>query len=303
MSALEPPPTARSAASRYWLGSGLVVFSTLSWGLITTFARVAYDGGATPHALVLTRFGAFVAVVGLLAPLAGRNLKLSRRDFGASLWMALAVFGMSFGYLSSVAYIPVSLAAMIFYTFPLMVGVMSSALGREPMTGAKALGLAVAFAGLALTLGPSLASLDARGLALALVAACSVAIFTTLGGAVLRRADTVTVNFYVNLWAFLGFGGYALLAGDPRLPASSLGFVGLAGATLCYLAASIAIFAALPLIAPVRVALLSNIEPLVSVAAATLILGEVLSPVQALGIAVVLMALVAMTLAGRRERA
>ncbi len=287
---------------RQWLGSGLIVLASLFWGVITTMSRLSYDGGGTAHTVVLIRFAAFVVVIGLVWRLAGRSFRLARADLLASLWMALTVLGMSVGYLSSVAYIPVSLAAMIFYAYPPFVGVLASLVGREPMTWLKGMALATAFLGLALALGPSFAALDPRGVALASLAAISVGVFTVFGGPVLRRVDTVTMNFYVNMWALLGFGAFAVVVGDVRLPTTVLGYVGLSGATLCYLAASIAIFAALPMIQPVRVALLSNIEPLVTLGAAALVLGETLTPAQLAGAALVLGAILAMTLGGLRDR-
>ncbi len=293
------PPAGKG--SRPLLGSGLVCFSALLWGFITTFSRLAYEGGATPHFVVLVRFVAFVAIIGLLIVVLRRSVRLDRPQFVASLWMGLAIFGMSFGYLSSVAYIPVSLAAMIFYTYPLQVGVLSSLLGREKMTWTKAGALVAAFAGLALAIGPEISVLDPRGLALATFASVSIAVFTTFGGPILARSDTLVMNFYVNLWSLAGFGAFVAIAGDAVVPESALGAIGLGGATACYLLASIAIFAALPMIGAVRVAVLSNIEPLVSVAAAAVILGERLTSGQIAGAALVMAAILAVTIAGRRR--
>jgi drug/metabolite transporter (DMT)-like permease len=245
----------------------------------------------------------FVALIGLLLLVQRRSMRLDPSQFRASLWMGLAIFGMSFGYLSSVAYIPVSLSAMIFYTYPLQVGFLSSLLGREPMTWTKAGALAAAFSGLALAVGPQFSDLDPRGLALAAFASVSVAVFTTFGGPILAKSDTVVMNFYVNLWSLAGFGAFVVIAGDAVVPTSTLGMIGLGGATAFYLLASIAIFAALPMISAVRVAVLSNIEPLVSLAAAAFILGERLTAVQIAGAALVMAAVFAVTIAGRRAGA
>jgi len=277
------------------------VLSSLCWGLITTFSRLAYDHGSTPQTLVLIRFGFGAGLIALVALLQRRPLRLPPHALLSSLWLALAFLGMSFGYLSSVRYIPVSLAAMVFYTYPLLVGVLASLLGREPMTWAKGLSLCLAFAGLVLALGPSFAELDPRGIALAAVAALSVTAITTFGGPALRRVDKMAMNVHVNLWSLLAFGAYVAFDNELAAPVTAIGYAGLTGATLCYLVATLAIFAALTLIGPTRIAFLSNIEPVVSLAAATLILGERLGPAQIGGIGLLLTALVAMTLAGGRQ--
>jgi drug/metabolite transporter (DMT)-like permease len=274
-----------------------VCLSALLWGFITTLSRLAYEGGGTPHLVVLSRFAAFVAFIGLLILVLRRSMRLNRPQFVGSLWMGLTIFGMSFGYLSSVAYIPVSLSAMIFYTYPLQVGLVSSLLGREKMTWTKA----GALAGLALAIGPRFSDLDPRGLALAVVASASVATFTTFGGRILGKSDTLVINFYVNLWCLAGFGAFVAVAGNAVAPETALGAAGLGGATACYLLASIAIFAALPMISAVRVVVLSNIEPVVSVAAAAVILGEQLASTQIAGAALVISAIYAVTIGGRRR--
>ena len=160
----------RNGVPRPWLGTGLIVFAAVSFGIVTTLSRLAYDGGSNPLTLIVLRPAAFVAVVGILLMVRRRRLRLTRGGFQGSLWLAAAMFAMSAGYLTAVAYIPVGLAAIIFYSFPLLVGVVASASGREPMTLAKAAALVVAFAGLALALGPGVGGPDARGVAAAVVA-------------------------------------------------------------------------------------------------------------------------------------
>src|SRR5690606_27390766 len=159
-----------------------------------------YDSGGTPVTQVLLRFAAFVALIGPLATLLGRPVLLSRQGIVSTLGIAVLMLMMSAGYLFSVAYIPVSLAAMIFYTFPLMVGVLSAALDREPVTLVKVVALLGAFTGLALALGPSFTSLDPRGVGLALTAAIGVATTTLVGPRVMAGHDGLVFNFWTNLW-------------------------------------------------------------------------------------------------------
>lgn len=62
-------------------------------------------------------------------------------------------------------------------------------------------------------------------------------------------------------------------------------------------------FAALALLGPSDTAVISTVEPVVSVAVAGLVLGERLSPLQAAGGAVVLLAVTALARVGRRDEA
>src|SRR5581483_5405294 len=83
----------------------------------------------------------------------------------------------------------------------------------------------------------------------------------------------------------------ALASCEMLLPPTVHGLVGLAGVIATYFIGVIAFFAALKRIGAVRTALLSQLEPVVSVLAAILILQEHVTAVQAVGIALVMAAL------------
>ena len=284
------------------LGSIIATCSAITFGVVTTLGRLAYDGGSNPLTVVLLRLVTFVVIVGALLWLLRRPCHLTRRALLGTLWMAVTLAMVSLGYLGSVAFIPVSLAALILYSFPLLVGVIAAAAGRERMTIAKAAALLTAFIGLGLALGPSIESLDWRGVACAMVAALGMALTVTFGGEVMRAEDTLVMNFYTNLWLLIGLAAYMAAAGGFLLPSTGLGVIGAAGVCVTYVGGLVSLFVALRMISPVRLAALFNIDPLVSVIAAWLLLGERLGPMQLIGAALVLGSIVAMTLAGSRIR-
>jgi drug/metabolite transporter (DMT)-like permease len=278
----------------------------VTFAFVTTFVRLAYDDGASPGALILLRFSGFVAIIGGALLLRRRNLRLPSRALASTGWIALLTLVMSVAYLSSVAFIPVGLAAIILYTFPLMVGVLSSLAGREPMTAVKAIALVAAFAGLALAIGPTFSGLDLRGIGLALTAAAATAAVFTYAGPVMERYDPLVLNVYINLWMLAATALYLLLAGGVDWPATGTGYLAAAGATLCYITGFAALLAGLRFVAPVQSALMMNAEPPLSILAAALLLGERLTALQLVGVAIVLAALVGNTLGagrpGRRTR-
>ena len=143
------------------------------------------------------------------------------------MWMGALLLVMSAGYLGAIAYIPVSLAALIFYTFPFYVAILASLTGREPMTRIKAAALVVAFAGLVLALGPSFDDLNWRGVACALAAALGMGITVAFGGPVLRQNDALVVNVCSNAWMALALGAYMAAAGGLALPTIGMVWLGL----------------------------------------------------------------------------
>ena len=188
-------------------------------------------------------------------------------------------------------------------TFPFYVAILASLTSREPMTRTKAATLVVAFAGLVLALGPSFDELNWRGIACALIGALGMGTTVTFGGAVMRQNDPLVLNICINAWMALGLGVYLAATGSQALPTTGLGWSGLIGATLCYLVAFTAWFVSLRLVDPIRVAILFNIEPVVTIAAAWIMLGERLGPIQLLGGSLVIAAIVAMTVQDARRTA
>jgi drug/metabolite transporter (DMT)-like permease len=293
--------SAERANSKTWLGSALILCAAVSFGVITTMGRLAYEGGSNPLTVVLLRHCTFVAIVGALLMLLRRSLRLTRGAVIASLWMALTLAMMSLGYLGSVAFIPVNLAALIFYSFPLLVGVIAVMAGHERMTIVKSAALLAAFVGLALALGPGLDSLDLRGIACALTAALGMGITVSFCGAAMRGQDTLVMTFYTNLWLLIALAIHMTASGKFMLPATALGGIGAAGVCLCYVVAFLSWFLAARLISPVRLAALLNIEPLVTIFAAWLLLGERLAPLQLFGACFVLGSVIAVSASGIRQ--
>ncbi len=280
----------------------LIAVSAVFFSLITTFGKLAYQAGATPLALTWIRFAAFVVLVGAIQLILRRPFRLPRRNLVATLPMAVGMMMMSVGYLSSVVYIKVSLAVVLLYSFPLMVGFLAAVSGRERIRPAKALALLVAFAGLVMAIGLEGGTLDWRGVALALIAALGVAGTMTFGGPYLDGVDSLTVNVWTNVWMLIAMTAWLAAFGGAELPAGTEGWIGLCGATLCYIVGFVLLFAAMKLLPPSQTAVMMNIEPIVSISAATLVLGEATSALQWLGVAIMLAALTFSALSGVRRR-
>lgn len=278
----------------------LIALAATAFGFVTALARLAYGSGATPLGMTLARFVMLAAATGAWLFLRGRPVRLPRRAFRASFGLAILILTTGLGYLASVAFIPVSLAVIVFYTSPLIVGVLASLTGREPMTPAKAAGLLVAFVGLALALGPTFEHLDWRGIALAILAAASLALTILGSAAITREVDPLVLTFRVGCWISAAVGAYALGLGGAALSTTAPGIAAVVGATLLSVLGTASWFSGMALISPVRVALMFNLEPVVTIVAATALLGERLGPLQILGGALVLAALVATTLVARR---
>jgi drug/metabolite transporter (DMT)-like permease len=294
----ETAAPAPAQAPRRWLGTLVVVFSAVCFGLGGPMARLAYDGGSNPLTMALVRVLSIAVVAGPLLPLLGRQRRPTRSDLRLSLALAGATICVSLGFLIAISFIPVSLAALVLYTYPLMVGILAALTGREAMTWSKGLILLGAFGGLALALAPGFEDLDLRGLALAFVAAFANSFIVVFGGRAMQGRDTIMINFYTNLWSTLAIGAVLLTGGGFALPGTPTGQVGAAAAGVLYVGAILSWFLAMQLTTPVRMSVLYNLDAVVNILAGVFLLGEVLTVVQVAGILVVLACLI-LTALGR----
>ena len=312
---LNDPSISRGAT--HWRALGLLLVGTVFVSLITTFASLAYRGGATPMLLIWSRFTALVIVLGLILSLARAGFRLPRRNMRATFWIAICLMMMSVGYLSSVAYIKVSLAVILLYTYPLLVAVFAVLSGREHIGVMRAALLITAFCGLVVALGrdigltvdftglafdSSQVTLDWRGAAFALTAALGVAVFITWGGAYLEDVDSRIVNFWANLWMIVLATAYLAFAGGAGLPETGIGWLGYFGATACYVAAMICWFGSMKTLSPSETAMTLNLEPAISLTAATLVLGEASSAQQWIGTVILLIAIIFSSVSGRHKK-
>lgn len=249
------------------------------------------------------RSAAFVLVVGVWQRLQGRALALPRRTFIATFPMGLGILMMSVGYLSAVYFIKVSLAVVLLYSFPLLVGLLAAVSGRERIRLPKALALLVAFAGLVMAIGLEADSVDWRGVALVLLAALGIAGNLTFSGPYLEGVDSLTVNVWNNLWGAVALGAFLALSGGVAFPATGFGWAMLGAVVGCYSLGLGFMFGALKYLPPSQAAVMLNLEPVVTIVVAVLWRHEILLPLQWLGVAIMLSALCFSALRGAKSAA
>ncbi|MBL6932432.1 MAG: EamA family transporter [Rhodospirillales bacterium] len=293
-----------SAPATERLGRLMALTSALFLGLNTTLARLAYDGGSNPGTVVFIRFIITALAIALLMVLIRRKFTISKAALMPILGVGLSSVFQGATYLSSVAYIPVGLAVLLFYTYPLMVAAASWIVDKQKIDKGRIIAFLVAFLGIGLAIGPSFDVLDWRGVVLALMGACGVMCIFMFTSRALNHANPVSISFYSNLFA-IPFMTVVMITmmDDYQPPETSLGITGLLAACILYALAIMLQYAAILAIGKTMTAFMNNLEPLISISAAALLLGETLSGTQYLGGLVVIIALVTSDWIGTRRHA
>lgn len=264
-----------------------------SFGQMTVFARMAYDGGSEPFTVSLVRAFVGFAAVAAFVPVFRLTLRVPRHVLPAFALITLTRFLASLGLLLAIAYVPVGLAILCLYTYPLMVAAGSAIITRAPLGMARSIAFVVAFAGLALAIAPSYDVLDVRGLVLGVFGAFNIAVMLIVSSRVMRETNFMAVSFFSNFGGIPLYVAAILVAGGFTPPTVTSGWIGMLGLSLCFAVAVVAQFASVHFVGPVRTAMLLNLEPLVAMVGAALLLGERLEPLQYAGAALVIGALVA----------
>lgn len=157
-------------------GVGMALAGAFFYGFNISFAALAAQAGVSGPVLVSYR------IMTMLALAIGAHLMLRtafhipKNDRAGVVLIGLTSIGVGVGYLSAVAFIPVTVAAVIFYTFPILIVVSTPFIDKRPLTPAMALVTIMAFIGVVMVVGPAMDALDWRGIALAFVASLSAAI-------------------------------------------------------------------------------------------------------------------------------
>ena len=170
-------------------GVALCLVSACGFGVMAIFATQAYDAGVGVTTLLATRFALaaalFWAIVGARrARRAGRIVDagaglVARDEVAARPPRGIVIAALALGaigysaqsglFFSALRHIDVSLTSLLLYTFPALVCCGAVLLGRERLTRAKTVALALASAGLALVLlGGGIGGLNATGVLLGL---------------------------------------------------------------------------------------------------------------------------------------
>ena len=270
------------------IGAALVVLSTAAIAIVPSFARLAYDGGSDTLTVIAGRSIVTAGICFLVTALLGRPLRIPHRSLAISLGLGLLYAVHLYGLLGAITYLPVNMAILIYFLHPLMIGVAAMCVGRETTSPLRFGALVAAVVGLALAVGFSLGGLSLLGVALASLAAVMAAVIITGSALAMRDSDSLAATSYMMLSAALCLSALSLAEGDVKLPATGEGWLGFGGVALSHTIGTLTFFGAIPLLGAVRAAMITNLEPVLGILFAMLILGERLSPVQATGIALVI---------------
>ena len=215
-------------------------------------------------------------------------------------WIALGV-GVLFAVIvfclfKAIELMEVPIAILSYFIYPLLTGLLAALIGLEKLNWRGAIAAVVAFLGLALTVGAHPAGIAVAGLAFALGAAVCRAIVLVITRSALNTLDARLTTYYSLLSSTAIFAAISLATWTWNAPQTSVGWIALLVHSAATTIAVLALFMSVTRIGPFRSALIMNLEPLLATILSWPLLGEIVTPLQAAGGAIMLGALVAFQL-------
>lgn len=285
-----------------------VILAGVLWGLMGLFVHLLADIGIGSTGAVLLRCSVAALCFAVLIVFKDRDLfKIKPRDFWCFFGAGVcALLFFSYCYFRSMEYIDLSTAAILLYTAPPMVIIMSAIIFREKFTVSKVIAVLLAFAGCCLVSGVGSGQrISAAGLLLGLGAGFGYALYSIFAKLAIDRGyDSMTVNFYACLLAALG----GILLWEPA-ESFSLMFDGWQNLLLCVAAGCVTCFlpyllytSGLSGLETGRASIMASVEPVVATLVGVFLFGQPLSLMGGMGIVLILAAIVMLNVKAGKNR-
>jgi drug/metabolite transporter (DMT)-like permease len=285
---MNPTTLARGAGpGELWPG----LTAALTYSSVDIMIKVVFASGMDVMTLVSLRgilVVAFMFVWIRMRPPAVRHTNRQRLIAWA---LGLLFAGTMFGLMEAISLLPVSIAILAYFVYPLMTGIAGGITGVDRLRWPALITAVAAFLGLSLMLGTEYNNLSGLGIAWALIAAGLRTISLLMTRAYLNGTEARLTTWYSMLPSTLVFLVGSAAIGDWRIPADAIGWAAFAGVSLGSTTATLLIYLSTNRVGPFRTAFIMNLEPLVTTILGMILLRELLTPIQAAGAAVMLVSL------------
>lgn len=280
------------------LGALFIIASGFFWATMGLFVRRFSALGFDSFQTAAFRLGMAALGFALLLLIRDRKgFKIRPKDIPLFLGLGLgSIAVMTCCYFTAIRMLTMSAAAILLYTSPIWVMLMSVLFLHERITGRKIAALILAFGGCVLVSGLGSGSIHAAGIAVGVASGIAYGLYSILGNIALRRYSSYTVTTYTFIFAALG----VLALAKPGEMAGKIAAVG-GLAQLFPLVVSIGIVTAvipfllytlgLERVEPSRAAILATTEPMMATVLGIIVYHEGLNPASITGILCILAAI------------
>lgn len=277
-----------------------IVMASVAYGILPAFSKTLLASGMNSQSVLFFRF-LFAAVGALaIAKVSKTSLKVTRKQLYQLAFFSVAGYGAtSFLLTTSYQYLPIGLATMFHFSYPLLVTIIMCVLYRERITGWKILAVCSAVLGIVMISELS-GELNTTGMIFALCSGLTYAVYVVASRkSSFKDLPSLTVVLYTTTFLTVLFLLQGLITNSIAAPpTASAWFLALAEGWICSLFALLMLNKAVKSIGATYAAIGNMLEPITSLVVGTLLFGDVLGIRAYIGCVLVLFAVLLIAVDG-----
>lgn len=285
--------TAVAAAEPRLADYGPGIGAALSFSVADVLIKVVFASGMDVLSLITLRgilaAGFFWAWLRAAPP----RVPHSPRARLISLGLGVLFAGNIFALIYAIQVLPLSIAILAYFVYPLVTGIAAAAVGLEPLGWRSFATSVVAFCGLMLMLGTQPGELAPLGLLAAFGAAACRVVMLLVTRAALGGTDARVTTWYSLAPAAALFVAVSLFSGTFHAPLTASGWVAFFGMGVTTTLSTLWMYVSTARVGAFRTALVANLEPVLSSLFSFALLGEAVTGLQLVGGGVMVAALCA----------
>lgn len=299
---------AKETTSKTYIGDILIILAGLFWGSMGLFVRHLASFGFTSIQIASLRLScAAIIYVIILFFKDRKGFKIALRDIPLFLGLGLlSILFFTYCYFTAIQIMAMSTAAILLYTSPIWVMLMSLIFFKEKLTSQKIIALILAFLGCVLVSGIGGGKVTVWGLLVGLGSGVGYGLYSILGTVALRKYSTYTVTTYTFIVAGLG----SFFVADTPDMISKLQQTGAVPSTLLFVLVTAIFTAVIPYLlytlglsktTASRAAILATVEPVTATIFGFFVMHEKVSMVALVGIILVLLAIAVLNIRSSKK--
>ena len=289
------------------LSTALILIAGVFWGSMGIFVRKLGEYGFDSIQIVCLRMTMAAIVFMLLHVILERDCILIKlRDLPLFLGLGLgSILFFTICYFTAISIMPLSTAAILLYTSPIWVMLMSCVFFKERLTVRKLAALVCAFGGCVLVSGFSSGGITVKGLLIGLGSGIGYGLYSILGSVALKKYSSLTVTTFTFIIAAAGAWCVcapaemtAMIVGTENIWALLM-LVILTALVTAVIPFS-AYTAGLKSVEPSKAAILATVEPMVATILGAIVFAEPITVTSGIGIALIFASVVILNLKSKK---
>lgn len=281
------------------------IAAAVCYGMNPLGARALYARGFTPDSALFYRYGFAVLLLGIWVAARRESFRIGWREFGILAGLGALFSVSSLTFFESFCVMDTGLACTLLFVYPLMVAVIMALCFGERLTKTTMAALTLALGGIALLCKMGGGGVSTLGVGLVFTSALTYALYIIVLNRAALRMSAAKVTFYVMLCCLPFVLAHEWFVGQPLPQAlSTPGHVlwALMLAVVPTVLSLVLMAMAVRLVGSTPTAVMGALEPLTAVVLGVAFLGEALTTRLCIGIALILGAVILISLFSARPK-